>query len=101
MKKPFTNQRTARHPAFSPKTAPLVVSKQALRAVAGRQASTQPLLATCATSDRAAVGSGVGAVRRPHPAWLSAHGRQAPGPAWPQPAAPPMHRPAGKPLEQT
>src|SRR6266481_4167653 len=29
-----------RHPAFSPKTAPLVVSKQALRAVAGRQAST-------------------------------------------------------------
>src|SRR5207245_2392365 len=54
-----------RHPAFSPKTAPLVVSKQALRAVAGRQPSTQPLLATCATSNRAAVGSGVGAVRRP------------------------------------
>ncbi len=64
-----------------------------------RQASTPPLLATCATSNRAGVGSGVGAVRRPRlawvvcgscrlkaafpdrvrrprPAWLSAHGRQ-------------------------
>ena len=28
-------------------------------------------------------------------------GRLPTGPAWPQPAAPPMHRPAGKPLEQT
>src|SRR5713226_4212295 len=59
-----------RHPAFSPKTAPLVVSKQALSSVAGRQASTQPLLATCATSNRAAVGSGIGAVRRPRLAWV-------------------------------
>src|SRR6266852_5289808 len=115
--------RRACHPAFSPKTAPLVVSKQALRAVAGRQASTQPPLATSATSDRAAVGSGIGAVRkprlawavcggcrlkaafpdrvrRPRPAWLPAEGRQALRPAWPQPAAPPMHRPAGKPLDQ-
>jgi len=80
-------------------------------------------LATSATSNRAAVGSGIGAVRRrrpawavcggcrlkaafpdrvrrPRPAWLSAHGRQALGPAWPQPAAPPMHRPVGKPLDQ-
>src|SRR5712664_4110353 len=92
-------------------------------AVAGRQASTQPLLATCATSNRAAVGSGIGAVRRPRPAWavcggcrlkaafpdrvrrprpawLPAEGRQALGPTWPQPAAPAMHRPAGKPLDQ-
>src|SRR5712691_7414149 len=28
-------------------------------------------------------------VRRPRPAWLPAEGRQAPGPASPQPAAPP------------
>jgi len=99
------------------------VLRTAAGAVAGRQASTQPLLATSATSNRAAVGSGIGAVRRPRlawavcggcrlkaafpdrvrrprPAWLSAHGRQALGPAWPQPAAPPMHRPAGKPLDQ-
>src|SRR5229473_5980751 len=70
-----------------------------LGAVAGRQPSTQPLLATSATSNRAAVGSGIGTVRRPRPAWavcggcrlkaafpdrvrrprrawLSAHGRQ-------------------------
>ena len=40
-------------------------------------------------------------VRRPRLAWLSAHGRRALGPAWPQPAALLMHRPAGKPLEQT
>src|SRR6266705_6129130 len=39
-------------------------------------------------------------VRRPRPAWLSAEGRQALGPAWPRQAAPPMHRPAGKPLDQ-
>ena len=73
-------------------------------AVAGMQASTPPPLAasaTCATAGRAAVGSGVGAVRRPRSAWLSEHGSQAPGPAWPEPAAPPIHRPAGKPLEQT
>ena len=40
-------------------------------AVAGMQASTPPPLATsatCATAGRAAVGSGVGAVRRPRPA---------------------------------
>src|SRR2546427_4487387 len=83
------------------------------------QPSTQPPLATSATSDRAAVGSGIGAVRRPRPAWavcggcrlkatfpdrvrtprsawLPAEGRQALGPAWPQPAAPPMHRPAAQ-----
>src|SRR5713101_5135290 len=133
------------------------------------QPSTQPPLATLATSNRAAVGSGIGAVRRPRlawavcggcrlkaafpdrvrrprpawvvcggcrlkaafpdrvrkprpawavcggcrlkaafpdrvrrprHAWLPAEGRQALGPAWPQPAAPPMHRPAGKPLDQ-
>src|SRR6266702_5048288 len=75
------------------------VLRTAAGAVAGRQASTQPLLATSATSNRAAVGSGIGAVRRPRlawavcggcrlkaafpdrvrrprPAWLSAHGRQ-------------------------
>src|SRR5712691_3674531 len=63
------------------------------------QPSTPPPLATSATSNRAAVGSGIGAVRRPRPAWavcggcrlkaafpdrvrrprpawLSAHGRQ-------------------------
>src|SRR5712692_1919406 len=40
------------------------------------QPSAQPLLATCATSNRAAVGSCIGGVRRPRPA-LSAHGRQA------------------------
>ena len=40
-----------------------------LGAVAGRQASTQPLLATSATSNRAAVGSGIGSVRKPRPAW--------------------------------
>src|SRR6266436_3779090 len=34
-----------------------------------RQASTPPLLATCATSNRTAVGSGIGAVRRPRLAW--------------------------------
>src|SRR5229473_1880340 len=95
-----------------------------LGAVAGRQASTQPPLATSATSNRAAVGSGIGSVRKPRPAWavcggcrlkaafpdrvrrprsawLPAEGRQALGPAWPQPAAPPMHRPAGKPLDQS
>src|SRR5229473_4589993 len=68
-------------------------------AVAGMQPSTQPPLATSATSNRAAVGSGIGAarrprpasvvcggcrlkaafpdrVRRPRPAWLPAEGRQ-------------------------
>src|SRR5712691_1851551 len=86
------------------------------------QASTPPPLATsatCATAGRAAVGSGIGAVRRPRPAWavcgdcrlkaafpdrvrkprpawLSAHGRQALGPAWPQPAAPARQRPAAQ-----
>src|SRR5713101_2420344 len=88
------------------------------------QPSTQPPLATSATSNRAAVGSGIGAVRRPRlawvvcggcrlkaafpdrvwrprPAWLSAEERQALGPAWPQPAALLMHRPAGKPLDQS
>src|SRR6266849_2186812 len=83
------------------------------------QPSTQPPLATSATSDRAGAGSGIGAVRRPRPAWvvcggcrlkaafpdrvrrprsawLPAEGRQALGPAWPQPAAPPMHRPAAQ-----
>src|SRR6266478_4341955 len=90
------------------------------------QPSTPPPLATsatCATAGRAAVGSGVGEVRRPRaawavcgdcrlkaafpdrvrrprPIWLSAKERQAPGPAWPQPPAPPTHRPAGRPLDQ-
>src|SRR5712691_2201907 len=94
-----------------------------LGAVAGRQPSTPPPLATSATSNRAAVGSGIGAVRRPRPAsavcggcrlkaafpdrvrrprpaWLPAEGRQAVGPAWPQPTSPPMHRSSGKPLDQ-
>src|SRR5216684_7213741 len=35
-------------------------------------------------------------VRRPRSVWLLAEGRQALGPAWPQPAAPPMHRPAAQ-----
>src|SRR5258708_4511620 len=39
-------------------------------------------------------------VRRPGSAWLPGEGRQALGTAWPQRAAPPMHRPAGKPLDQ-
>src|SRR5437899_6874595 len=34
------------------------------------QPSTQPPLATSATSSRAAVGSGIGTVRRPRPAWV-------------------------------
>src|SRR6266446_7430770 len=82
------------------------------------QPPTPPPLATSATSDREVVGPGIGAVRRPRPAlavcggcrlkaafpdrvrrpraaWLSAKGRPL-GPAWPQPAAPPMHRPAGQ-----
>src|SRR5437879_9366289 len=40
-----------------------------LPAVARRQASTPPLLATSATSNGAAVGSDVGAVWRPRPAY--------------------------------
>src|SRR6266567_815101 len=46
------------------------VLRTAAGAVAGRQASTQPPLATSATSNRAAVGSGIGAVRKPRPAWV-------------------------------
>src|SRR6266446_1297626 len=88
-------------------------------AVAGRQAATQRPLATFATSNLAAVGSGIGAVWRPRPvtafcgrcrlkaafpdrvrrprsARLVAEGSQALGPAWPQPAAPPRHRPAAQ-----
>src|SRR6266852_2262751 len=83
------------------------------------QPSTQPPLATSATSNRAADGSGIGAVwrprpvwavcgrcrlkaafpdrvRRPRPAWLVRRGSQALGPAWPQPAAPARQRPAAQ-----
>src|SRR6266581_3381190 len=47
-----------------------VFGEKALRAIAGMQPSTQPPLATSATSNRAAVGSGIGAVRKPRPAWV-------------------------------
>src|SRR5438445_4535466 len=47
-----------------------VFGEKALRAIAGMQPSTQPPLATSATSSRAAVGSGIGTVRRPRPAWV-------------------------------